>query len=111
MSSYVNYINNYRNVNADNTINNNMINNANNNQDNEEPRTQTFYYLGQHTDGCDRDGPTIVYHYISEEMRNGRNLNMIDIWDYDLELWPGDRYWSNAGRGRNIMIEVGEIPY
>jgi len=88
--------------------NNNIYNNDNNCQ---VQRYQTFYYLGQHVDGCDRYGPIIVYHYISEEMRNGRNLNTLDIWDYDLELCPGDRYWRDAGRGRNITIEEGEIPY
>jgi len=111
-NNYVNYINNYRNINIMNNNydndNNNIYNNDNNCQ---VQRYQTFYYLGQHVDGCDRYGPIIVYHYISEEMRNGRNLNTLDIWDYDLELCPGDRYWRDAGRGRNITIEEGEIPY
>lgn len=118
MSNYVNYINNYTNVTDINNMNN--MNNMNNNYDintnindnnNEEQIYQTFYYLGQHTEGSDQYGPIIVYHYISDEMRNGRNLNTLDIWDYDLEIWPGDRYWRDAGRGRNLTIEVGEIPY
>lgn len=101
------YINNYQNINNNTIDNNNEYNN--NTLNNEEPITQTFYYLGEHVDGCDRNGPTIVYHYISDMMRNGRNLNTLDIWNYDLELWPGDRHWRNAGRGRNITIEVCEI--
>lgn len=99
----VNYINNYININD--------INNNNNHNRDQEQEYKTFYYLGKHVDGCDQYGPIIVYHYISDEMRNGRNLNTLDIWNYDLELWPGDRYWRNAGPGKNITIELGEIPY
>ena len=70
-----------------------------------EGKYETYYYLDEHVDGCDQYGPIIVYHYISEMMRNGRNLNSIDIYDYDLELWPGDKYWSEACKGNNIMVE------
>ena len=93
-NQYVNYINNYRNIN-----------------NNQEQEYKTFYYLGQHVDGCDLQGPIIVYHYISEEMLNGRNLNTIDEWDYDLELCPGDRFWREAGFRKPLTIEAGIIPY
>ena len=89
-SECVNYLN--------DTINDNNYNN--------EVKYETYYYLGEHVDGCDQYGPIIVYHYISDAMRNGRNLNTIDIWDYDLELWPGDTLWSKGGNGKNITVEV-----
>lgn len=102
-NGHVNYINNYRNIND--------INNNNNQNRIQEQEYKTFYYVGQHVDGCDSQGPIIVYHYMSEEMRNGRNLNTINEWDYDLELWPGDRYWREAGRGKPLTIEADAIPY
>lgn len=77
----------------------------NNNDDN--MRYEVYYYLGQHVDGCDMYGQNNVYHYISEKLLNGRNLNIIDLWEYDLELWPGDKYWLDAGINKQIlMIEV-----
>lgn len=100
MNGRVNYVNNYS---TSNNINNNI---TNNNMINNGQTQETFYYLGQHNDGFDRHGPIIVYHYISETMRNGRNINTIDIWDYDLEFWPGDRYWRDAGCGINITNDV-----
>lgn len=90
---------------------NNIINNNNINNNNQEQEYRTFYYVGQHVDGCDRQGPIIIYHYISKEMLNGRNLNTINQWDYDLELWPGDRFWRDAGPGKPLAIEADVIPY
>ena len=67
---------------------------------------ETYYYIGEHIDGCDMDGPKYVYHYISESYLNGRNINEIEVWDCDLELWPGDKYWIEAGKHKNIIVEM-----
>jgi hypothetical protein len=79
------------------------------NSSTENKKGETYYYLGKHYDGCDMYGPIVVYHYISETMLNGRNLNMINPDYYDLELWPGDRLWILAGPGKNINIDVEEL--
>jgi len=84
----------------------NGMTNDNNSDDNMS--YEAHYYVGEHIDGCDRDGPNIVYHYISETKRNGRNLNLIKTWECDLELWVGDRYWRDAGKNKIIMVEIEE---
>lgn len=57
---------------------------------------EVYYYLGTHVDGCDMDGPNIVYHYISKTLLNNRDIKSIDKWGYDLEIWPGDKLYMNA---------------
>lgn len=84
--------------------NNSQATDVNNDYDN-NAKYETHYYVGEHVEGCDRDGPINVYHYISESALNGRGLNTIDAWDYDLELWPGDRYWLEASGKKTIVVE------
>jgi hypothetical protein len=67
---------------------------------------ETYYYVGEHIDGCDKHGPNNVYHYISESELNGRNTNTINIWECDLELWPGDRNWLDATRREPIKVKL-----
>ena len=106
------------NNNNDNRVNNNndnRVNNINNNDnnndidDNNNNHDETYYYMGEHVDGCDQYGPIYVYHYISSAQLNGRNLNEVEMWDGDLELWPGDRLWSEASRKQNIIINVENV--
>jgi hypothetical protein len=100
--------NNYDNNN--NYNNNNYMNEMNNNNYDDNTMYEPHYYVGEHVDGYDRYGPIIVYHYISERARNGRNINTIDQWEYDMEIWPGDRYWPHAGRNKSIiMVEIDNI--
>lgn len=98
------YINNYK---KNEIVYDNMNNFINSTTENK--KGETYYYLGEHHNGCDMYGPIIVYHYISETKRNGRNLNMINPTDYDLELWPEDRLWFLAGPDKNINIEVEDL--
>ena len=65
--------------------------------------------MGEHVDGCDKCGPIYVYHYISSTQLNGRNLNEVEMWDGDLELWPGDRLWLEACSKQNIIINVENV--
>lgn len=98
------YINNYKNIESVSDNMNNFINSSTENK-----KGETYYYLGEHHDGYDMYGPIIVYHYISETMRNGRNLNMINPNVYDLEIWPVNRLWFLAGPGKNITLEVEDL--
>ena len=108
------YDNNDNRVNNDNNNDNdnnhvNNINDNDNNIDDNNNHDETYYYMGEHVDGCDQYGPIYVYHYISSTQLNGRNLNEVEIWDGDLELWPGDRLWSEASRKQNIIISVENV--
>lgn len=89
---------------------NNNDNNDNNNMD-DNVNYEIFHYCGEHVDGCDRDGPIIVYHYISKERLNGRNLNLLNDWEYDLEFWPGDRHWRQASLKQDILINMDDVQY
>lgn len=84
-----------------------MIENNNKIETNEDMRTknETYQYLGKHVDGCDKDGPIIVYHYISSNLLGKRKLKEVSPWEYDLELWPGDKLWLKASRCEPITIQ------
>ena len=73
---------------------------------------ETYYYCGKHVDGCDREGPINVYHYISKtllgdkKIKDDGNFDYYDYdYDYDLELWPGDKLWVKACTRQPITIE------
>jgi len=69
---------------------------------------ETFYYCGEHVDGCDQDGPIIVYHYISKSRVDEckLNLNCLNPWEYDLEFWPGDYHWEQASLKKDILFNM-----
>jgi hypothetical protein len=68
-------------------------------------KNETYQYIGQHVDGCDRYGPIDVYHYISNSLLGNRKLKDVSHLEYDLELWPGDKLWLKASRKEPITIE------
>ena len=113
MSSFNNNLRNFSVVYDNNSVNNlNDNNNGNNNdidENNNNNHDETYYYMGKHMDGCDNYGPIYVYHYISSTQLNGRDLTEVEMWDGDLELWPGDRLWSEASRKQNIIINVENV--
>lgn len=67
---------------------------------------ETYYYCGEHADGYDRYGAFNVYHYISKTSLNGRDIKQLGKWDYDLEIWPGDKLWSSADLKQDIVLEL-----
>ena len=66
---------------------------------------ETYYYCGEHVDGCDYDGPNNVYHYISKTLLGDKKIKDVNVYDYDLELWPGDKLWVKACTRQPITIE------
>jgi hypothetical protein len=70
---------------------------------------EEYYYLGTHVDGCDVDGPTVVYHYISKTLLKNRDIKSVDIWEYDLEIWPGDKLYHYAIT--NNIISINDNTY
>lgn len=68
-------------------------------------KIETYHYIGEHVDGCDMDGPIVVYHYISNSLVGNRKLKDVSPWDYDLEIWPGDKLWVKASRKEHLTIE------
>lgn len=85
----------------------NIVENNNMFENNEDmiTKNETYQYVGEHVDGCDRDGPINVYHYISKTLLGNRKLKDVSPWEYDLELWPGDKLWLKASRKEPITIE------
>lgn len=75
------------------------------NNENMNTKYETYYYVGEHVDGCDRYGPINVYHYISTTLLGNKKLKDISPWDYDLEVWPGDKLWLKASTHQPITIE------
>lgn len=56
-----------------------------------------YIYCGSHWEKCDEFGPQDIYHYISKERLGDRDIDEIDKWDYDVEIWVGDDLWAYCG--------------
>jgi hypothetical protein len=97
------------NTNNSDKIERDMNNHIDHDMNNQIENDETYYYIGEHVDGCDIDGEKMVYHYISKTRLNGRNLNTIDIFDYDLEFWPGDRLWTDVTTRNDIIINIEDV--
>jgi len=91
------------------TNNNNNSNTIGNDLNNQLEHNETYYYFGEHWEGCDYEAPYIIYHYISKTHLNGRNINTVDIYDYDLEIWPCDRLWREASTKKDIIIDIEDV--
>jgi hypothetical protein len=58
---------------------------------------QENVYTGEHWEKCDKDGPIPIYHYISKQRLGSRSVKELSKWDYDHEIWLGDKLWSYCG--------------
>ncbi len=76
---------------------NNNCDNYDNGHDAKHIEVDEFFknhvYCGQHAEGYDELGAIIVYHYISKERLGNRKISSIDNFDYDEEIWPGDKLY------------------
>jgi hypothetical protein len=46
---------------------------------------------------CDEHGPIDIYHYISKKRLGTRQVEELNKWDYDEEIWLRDDIWSYCG--------------
>lgn len=85
-----------------------VIENINMIENNEDmtSKIETYHYIGEHVDGYDMNGSIVVYHYISNTLLRNRKLKEVSPWEYDMELWPGDKLWLKASSKEPIMIEL-----
>lgn len=58
---------------------------------------ENYVYCGYHTEGHDDRGADKILHYISKAALGNRELNTIGKWDYNLEVWPSDKYYRYLG--------------
>lgn len=54
-------------------------------------------YVGSHWETTDEYGPIDIYHYISRERLGSKSINELEEWDYDKEIWLGDKLWPLCG--------------
>jgi hypothetical protein len=54
-------------------------------------------YVGEHWEKCDEGGPIPIYHYIRKERLGSRSKEELDMWDFDQEIWLGDKLWPYCG--------------
>ena len=78
--------------------NNNENVNKNGNGKNNNKKYIKFHYCGEH-----REGEDIVYHYVSDKIFK---LDYYSPSMYDLELWPGDKYYKYT---KNKIIKISSI--
>lgn len=58
---------------------------------------QNYVYCGSHWEKCDEHGPIDIYHYISKNRLGTRQVEELNKWDYDEEIWLRDDIWSYCG--------------
>ena len=59
-----------------------------------------YVYCGKHWEKADEDGPIDIYHYMSRDRLGSKTIDDIDEldeWDYDQEIWLGDKLWPFCG--------------
>lgn len=56
-----------------------------------------YVYCGYHWEKCDEDGTEDIYHYIAKSRLGDRDVDTLDNWDYDVEVWIYDSIWKFCG--------------
>ena len=55
---------------------------------------QNYVYTGYHTENHDSSGCDKILHYISKATLGTRNVKSLGAWEYELEVWPTDKYYK-----------------
>lgn len=53
-----------------------------------------YVYCGYHTENHTETGCDKILHYISKTTLGTRDVKSLGKWEYELEVWPSDRYYS-----------------
>jgi hypothetical protein len=53
-----------------------------------------YVYCGYHTENHSSSGRDKILHYISKATLGNRDIKTLSEWEYELEVWPSDRYYS-----------------
>jgi hypothetical protein len=55
---------------------------------------EKYIYCGYHAEKYDSIGPEKILHFISKETLGERDLKTLGEWEYELEVWPSDKYYG-----------------
>lgn len=53
-----------------------------------------YVYCGYHAEKFDSIGPEKILHFISKTTLGSRDVKTVGQWDYELEVWPADKYYG-----------------
>lgn len=54
---------------------------------------ENYVYCGYHTENHNSMGYDKILHYISKETLGNRDVKSLGEWEYELEVWPADKYY------------------
>jgi hypothetical protein len=51
-------------------------------------------YCGYHTENHDYTGYDKILHFITKKTLGNRNIKSLGLYEYELEVWPTDKYYK-----------------